>query len=167
MKKIIIILFVVIVCAISLNEKDSIIIPDNAIRFRIIANSNSLDDQKLKITVKNEVEKELYEIIKDAKTIGEARALIKDNINKVDNILKKFNVNYEINYGQNYFPDKKYKGITYQSGNYESLVIKLDKGLGNNWWCVLFPPLCLLDEQNNLEDVEYEFYVSKIINNFK
>ena len=60
-----------------------------------------------------------------------------------------------------------YKGIKYNEGTYESLVIKLGSGEGKNWWCVLFPPLCLLDEQNNLENAEYELYAKKIINNFK
>lgn len=167
MKRIIIGLFMFVVCLIGFKEKENIIIPDSAIRFRVIANSNDSNDQILKLSVKNEVEKELYKLLEPAKNIEDARKIIKNNLETVDNILKKYNVNYEISYGNNYFPVKKYKGISYDAGNYESLVIKIGEGLGKNWWCVLFPPLCLLDNQDNLDDVNYELYASKIINKFK
>lgn len=167
MKRIIIILFIIIVISVVMNEKENILIPDNAIRFRVIANSNSESDQSLKLEIKNEVEKELYSLISDAKNIDEARDIITKNIPQVDSILKKYNVNYDISYGDNYFPIKEYKGIKYKEGNYESLVIKVGDGLGENWWCVLFPPLCLLDEQNNLDNAEYELYATKLINKFR
>ena len=167
MKKIIIGLFIFIVSAVLLNEKENLLIPDNAIRFRVIANSDTKFDQELKMTIKNEVEKELYKIIANVDNIDEAREIINNNLEQIDNIVKKYNVTYDISFGDNFFPEKEYKGVKYQAGNYESLVIKLGSGEGQNWWCVLFPPLCLLDENKNLENAEYELYASKIINKFK
>ena len=155
------------VTAVFINEKEELLIPDNAIRFRVIANSNSEDDQKLKLEVKEDVEKELYKLVSNATNIDEARNIIENNLDKVDNILKNYNVEYDISYGNNYFPKKTYKGIEYEEGLYESLVITVGEGLGKNWWCVLFPPLCLLDEQENLKDREYELYATKLINKFK
>lgn len=166
MKKLIIFLFIFVVVAVSFNEKEHLLIPDDAIRLRIIANSNSIEDQNLKLKVKDEVEKELYSLVGKAKNIEEARKIINTNLNNIDNILNEYNVQYDISYGKNYFPVKEYKGITYPEGNYESLVITLGSGLGKNWWCVLFPPLCLLDEQQNLDNVTYEVYASKLINKF-
>lgn len=167
MKKIIIVLFIFVVLIVSYKEKNNILIPSDAIRFRVIANSDSFEDQNLKLKIKNEVERELYKVIGNAESIKEARESVENNLDTVDKILKKYGINYEINYGNNYFPKKEYKGITYEEGMYESLVITLGSGLGKNWWCVLFPPLCLLDENNNLEDNEYEFYATKLINRFK
>lgn len=167
MKKVIVILFIVMVISLFISNKENVLIPSDAIRFRIIANSDELEDQELKNEIKKEVEDELFAVIKDAKNINEARTLIKNNINSVDNILEKYDINYDINYGDNYFPSKYYKGFKYDEGNYESLVITLGKGLGHNWWCVLFPPLCLLDEQNELSNAEYSFYVQELINKFK
>lgn len=167
MKKIIIGLFIVMVTLVFINEKENILIPDNAIRFRVIANSDSFEDQNLKMKVKEEVEQEVYKLIGNTKNIEDARVILQNNLDKVDNIVNKYNVSYDISYGNNYFPEKNYKGITYSAGNYESLVITLGSGSGKNWWCVLFPPLCLLDEEENLENAEYELYVSKIINKFK
>ncbi len=167
MKKIIIGLFIFMVSAVLLNEKENLLIPDNAIRFRVIANSDTKFDQDLKMTIKNEVEKELYKIIANVDNIDEARKIINNNLEQIDNIVKKYNVTYDISFGDNFFPEKEYKGVKYQAGNYESLVIKLGSGEGQNWWCVLFPPLCLLDENKNLENAEYELYAAKIINKFK
>ena len=167
MKKLIIVLFFIITLSVCINEKEKILIPDNAIRFRVIANSDSKEDQNLKLEIKSEVEKELYKLVGEARNIEEARNIISNNLKEVDNILKEYNVEYDISYGNNYFPTKTYKGIEYNAGNYESLVITVGKGLGENWWCVLFPPLCLLDEQNSLEDAEYELYATKLINKFK
>ncbi len=167
MKKIIIILFLLVVILVTINEKEKILIPDDAIRFRIIANSNSVEDQNLKLEIKNKVESEIYKIIGNTNDINVARNRIKNNLYKVDNILKEYNVLYDINYGDNYFPEKEYKGVEYEAGTYESLVITLGSGKGHNWWCVMFPPLCLIDEKENLDNAEYTFYAQKLINKFK
>ena len=66
----------------------------------------------------------------------------------------------------NYFPEKEYKGIVYEEGEYESLVITLGNGLGENFWCVLFPPLCLLDSEEEVEDVEYTSFVKELVEKY-
>ena len=167
MKKIIVFLFIIIVCSIYINEKENILIPDNSIRFRIIANSDKEEDQLLKLTIKNDVEKELFKLLKNTSNIEEAREVISNNIPLIEEIVNKYDIKFDISYGNNYFPEKEYKGIKYKEGNYESLVIKLGESVGKNWWCVLFPPLCLLDEQTNLSDKEYRFFIYDIINNYK
>ena len=64
-------------------------------------------------------------------------------------------------------PEKEYEGVTIPSGNYESLVITLGSGLGDNWWCVMFPPLCLLEaKDNNTENIEYKFLVQEILEKY-
>ncbi len=167
MKKLIIILFIITVCYAITNNNTEILIPDESIRFRVIANSNSEEDQNLKIEIKNAVEKEMNRLMTEAKTIEEARNLIKNDLDKIHNIVKNYNVSYQMNFGENYFPEKIYKGVTYKEGNYESLVITLGNGTGKNWWCVMFPPLCLLEaEETNLDDVKYESYVKKILEKY-
>ena len=69
---------------------------------------------------------------------------------------------FNISYGQNYFPSKEYKGMTYKEGNYNSLIIKLGRGEGLNFWCVLFPPLCLIDEDTE----SYPSLIKEIINKY-
>ena len=124
-------------------------------------------DQDLKLMIKDEVENEIYKLTKNVNNIDDARKVLNNNLDVIDEVVKKYNVSYDLSFGNNYFPEKEYKGIKYAAGNYESLVITLGEGKGKNWWCVLFPPLCLLDEKENLKNADYEFYATKIINKFK
>ena len=156
MKKLIIILFLISLSAIFINQDESIIIPNQAIRFRVIANSNSLEDQTEKMIIKDQVEKEIYNLINGAQNVSEVRTLLQDNMNVIEQIVDDYNV-----------PPKSYKGVLYQAGNYESLVITLGEGVGNNFWCVLFPPLCLLENsEEDISDVDYQLYVQKLIQGF-
>lgn len=167
MKKIIIALFIITMLITFTSKEDKILIPEDAIRFRVIANSDSLEDQNKKLEVKKSVEKEINALMMKATNVSSARNILKSNLQNIENIVKNQNVDFQMNYGQNYFPEKDFKGVTYQSGNYESLVITLGKGIGQNWWCVMFPPLCLLEaEESNVEDINYEFYVKKIIDQY-
>ncbi len=174
MKKVLVI-SLVLIALLTFNKKSSeILIPDQAIRFRVIASSNTDMDQDIKMLVKNDVEKDIFNDISKSSSINETRNIINNNLTKYNktvlDTLNKNNINqsFNINYGMNYFPEKEYRGIKYKSGNYESLVVTLGEGKGNNWWCVLFPPLCLLDaeETEEKDEVEYKFFVSELIDKF-
>ena len=147
------------------------LIPEDAIRMRIVPNSDSEYDQEIKSKVKEEIEGEVYSILKKTKSVEEARTKLKENINyfdnKVNKVLKEenYSLGYSINFGYNYFPQKKFKGITYKEGHYESLIVTLGKGEGSNWWCVLFPPLCVIEAEEN-EEVEYKMFVKEIIKKY-
>lgn len=168
MKKIIIFLFVLTLISILVNNKKQVIIPNTAIRFRIIANSNTEKDQTLKYKLKDEIEPGIVKTLEQSQTINEARTNIKNYLPVIEKQINNYTNDYEINYGDNYFPEKEFKGVLYPEGNYESLVITLGNGLGDNWWCVLFPPLCLLEaEESDLKNTEYKFYVQEIIQKFK
>ena len=160
MKKIIVFLFVLTIIYISKSEEE-IIIPTNSIRYRIIANSDSTKDQMLKMNIKEKLDEEILPILSDSNSIEDSRLVIKDNLDNIKNIVSKYTDDFDVNYGKNYFPEKTYKGINYDAGNYESLVITLGSGLGKNWWCVLYPPLCLIDKNTN--DVEYTTLVKEIL----
>ena len=105
--------------------------------------------------------------MQNSSNIEEARQTIKESIPSIRKEINNYNVAYDLNYGYNYFPEKSYKGINYPAGEYESLVVTLGDGLGDNWWCVLFPPLCLLEaSESDLDEAEYTFYFKDIINKF-
>ena len=141
------------------------LIPDDAIRVRVIANSNSKEDQELKIKVKEDLDKYLYSELKNIKGVENADKKIKQIVPNVEKIVSKYTNKYKVNYGMNYFPKKEYKSVVYDEGEYKSLVVTLGNGLGDNWWCVLFPPLCLL-EATESTDVEYHSYVVDTINKY-
>ena len=170
MKKALIIIAIIITIIIYNKEYDKILIPENSIRIRVIANSNNIEDQVLKLKVKEKVESKLYEKLDNTKDINVARNKIKSALTEIDNIVNNTtnSNNYNIKYGTNYFPKKELNGINYDEGNYESLVINLGEGKGNNWWCVLFPPLCTIDiKENNTDKVEYKSKVLEILNDYK
>ena len=161
MKKIIILLSIISFVFIISNH-DEIVIPKSSIRFRIIANSDSLKDQNEKIKIKEDLIKNIIPEITSSNNIQESRIAIENSIPKINNSLKKYNIKYNIDFGQNYFPSKDLNGISYPSGNYESLVIILGDGIGKNWWCVLYPPLCLV-ENNNSNNIQYKSLIKEII----
>lgn len=160
MKKIIVFLFALTIIYLS-SSKEEIVIPTSSIRYRIIANSNETKDQMLKLNIKDKINKEIMPLLSNANSIEESRELIENNIGNIENIVSKYTDDYTVSYGNNYFPKKTYKGINYDEGEYESLVISLGEGLGDNWWCILYPPLCLIEESAN--DIEYTSLVKEII----
>ena len=140
MKKIIPILFVFFLIY-GYANKEEILIPTDAIRFRVIANSNDEIDQEVKMKVKEAIEQEVNKLMLEAKNSEEAKKLINENMEHIQQIVNQYTTDNKISFGVNYFPEKEYHGVTYPSGEYESLVITLGNGVGNNWWCVMFPPL--------------------------
>jgi len=119
--------------------------------------------------VKDYHEKNTYELLRNENNIEKARMLIKENIPILEENINKifnennYNVDYQINYGYNYFPKKEYRGLDYEEGHYESIVISIGEAKGDNWWCVLFPNLCLIDIESR-EDNEYKSWVAETIN---
>lgn len=173
MKKVFVfILMLLLVVSVYKKSNDSAKIPDSAIRFRILANSNSPRDQKIKEDIRDKMQKELYSLLQNSKSIDDSRKIINSNMSNFDEILKDsmkdIEYSYSIDYGMHYFPSKTYKGITYDEGNYESLLVTLGSGKGDNWWCVLFPPLCLLEaeESSDVKDVEYKSFIKEIIEKY-
>ena len=171
MKNVIISIVVIISFYMMIGSVSSFAIPEDALRIRVIANSNSEYDQEIKNEVKQVIQYKMYNLLKDTKGVEEARDIINSNLKYIDEEVNKtlennnYNLDYKINYGLNYFPSKEYKGVTYEEGYYESLVITLGEGEGDNWWCVLFPPLCLL-EASDSENVEYTSYVKELIEKY-
>lgn len=171
MKKIIVIVLIMITLFTLTKKSNEVLIPDEAIRFRVIANSDTTIDQETKINIKEELEKNIFEDLKDKKSLYETRSTLTNNLSKYEQLVENNlsnNQKFSINYGINHFPEKEYKGVKYKEGEYESLVVTLGEGKGKNWWCVLFPPLCLLDakETKEKEKVEYKFFVKELIEKY-
>lgn len=148
-----------------------LVIPENAIRMRVIPNSNSEYDQQIKAKVKEVLQTTTYELLKDTKGSEEAEKIIQANLSLIDNrindllVKENYNLGYEINFGLNYFPNKEFKGVTYKEGYYNSLLVTLGSGEGDNWWCVLFPPMCLIEAEES-EEVEYKFFIQELIEKY-
>lgn len=173
MKKTIIltIIIAIILIIISSYKNNLVQIPKEAIRIRVLSNSNSSYDQNIKKEVKELVSADLYPQLYNTNSIDEARTIIKNNITTIKQNIdsfftkKQYNQEFDVIYGLNYFPSKEYKGTYYDEGYYESLLVTIGDGKGDNWWCVLFPPLCLLEGEPSTE-VEYKFFVQELIEKY-
>lgn len=166
MKKTVVILFFIVGFLLLINNSSKNVLT-GTIRYRILANSNSKEDQEFKLKVNKDIIPILSDISKSSVSLEESRSNIKSNIPRIENTIEKYTSDFNVNFGENYFPKKVYNDVVYDEGYYESLVITLGDGLGDNWWCILFPPLCLIEaNKDNLDNITYTTYIEKIINNF-
>jgi stage II sporulation protein R len=136
---------------------EMLVIPNEAIRLRILANSDQAKDQEIKREVRDVINAEITKWVQDLTSLDEARSLIQSRLpeiqklaeqvladNKVDqSVQAKFGTNVE-------FPTKLYGEFLYPAGKYEAILVTIGEGKGANWWCVLFPPLCFLDFSNGV-----------------
>ncbi|WP_084781502.1 stage II sporulation protein R [Paenibacillus sp. D9] len=129
-------------------------IPSEAIRLRILANSDSAVDQATKRVVRDAVVQAMNGWAAGPQTIEEARAALRSHLGEIEAIVARtlqdrgFSYRYKAELGQVAFPTKVYGEQVYPAGDYEALLITLGEGKGQNWWCVLFPPLCFLDSSS-------------------
>lgn len=141
-------------------------VKNSLIRFHVIANSDSNEDQNLKIKVKNQVIDYLYPYLNNSKSLDESREIIKANMPQVNKLAQEIindnNYNYDVKLqlSRENFPEKSYGNIVLPQGNYEAFRIIIGNGQGKNWWCVMFPPLCFVDESK--AEVEYDKVEEKI-----
>lgn len=189
MKKAIIIIFCVISLLIFTKGPEIVesvqtydVIPDEAIRLRILANSDSAEDQQIKHIIRDRVVEQIEHWIGDMTNIDEARTYVENNIPQVQQlvaqVLQDLKVSQQVNVEYSTkvpFPMKLYDSILYPAGDYEAVLITLGEGRGANWWCVLFPPLCFLDfssgttvaddvdeaEEEGKKEVKVKFFLFK------
>lgn len=155
----VLILSTIISLSIPKNEvtaNDQVIIPNDAIRLRILANSDSDADQALKRKVRDAVNAEITNWVAELTSKEEAKKLLKSKQEEIQNIaeivVKQENSKQDVQvaFGKVDFPTKLYGEFLYPAGEYEAILITLGEGEGANWWCVLFPPLCFLDFSNGV-----------------
>lgn len=126
-------------------------VSDKLVRLHVIANSDSIEDQDLKRKVRDEVILQMSPKFEGLKDVNQVKQVIADNINLIENIAAKVVEESQKSYGAkalvgNFdFPTKIYGNLTLPAGNYQALKIVLGSGEGQNWWCVMFPPLCFID----------------------
>ena len=127
------------------------VLSHSAIRFHILANSDSVSDQALKMRVKESVVNYIYEKTGDFKTVDEAKNFILNNDKAIKSIATKtiadngYDYTVSSTFGFSDFPVKTYGDVIFPKGTYTSYTIKIGNGKGHNWWCVLYPPLCFVD----------------------
>ena len=123
-------------------------ITGSVLRFHIMANSDSLEDQELKLFVRDDVLKYLSPVLENADSAADANEIIKKNIDNIKDAAAKSVKKYGYAYGvtaefeKTKFPTRSYEDVKLPRGNYNALKITIGDGQGHNWWCMLYPKLC-------------------------
>ena len=148
---------------------------NKVLRLHILANSNSIFDQELKLEVRDKIVEYLTPKLKKSNNLKETKKIISENLYNIESIAKeivskKANYSVAVSLDTSMFPTKHYKNISFPAGNYEALKVVIGNGSGNNWWCVMFPPLCFTNSsagefadsstkllKENLSKEEYNF----------
>ena len=165
----------ILVSAISYTNAVCSDIQESVFRLHVIANSDSSEDQNLKYTVRDSVIEYINEISNNASSKDEVILIAQEHLSEIENIalqtIKDNGYNYpvKVSIGNFAFPSKKYGDITLPPGYYDALKIEIGEAAGQNWWCVMFPPLCFVDVtsgvvpdeskevmKNNLSEEEYD-----------
>lgn len=126
-------------------------ISDKILRFHVVANSNTMEDQELKLLVRDRIAEFLQEPLSLCQTKGDSEAAVKALLPQIREVAMAcvqscgYDYPVSVEIGERYFPEKTYGDMTFPRGYYEALTINIGSGSGRNWWCVLFPNLCFTD----------------------
>ncbi len=127
-------------------------IANEIIRFHVLANSDSADDQALKLKVKNKVVLYMQELLEDSKSKEQAEKMITEHREDIlcvaRQVIREQGYDYDVTarLEQCYFPVKVYGDLTFPAGDYDAFRILIGKAEGKNWWCVMFPNLCMVND---------------------
>lgn len=131
---------------------------EGIIRFHVIANSDSEEDQELKFKVRNRVLAKVQNALEGSRGAAQTRAYIEDNLEGIEACALEcvraegYDYNVKARIGVTAIPAKQYDDVYFPAGSYEALTITIGEGKGQNWWCVVFPPLCLVDARESGHD---------------
>lgn len=141
------------------------------IRIHIRANSNGEKDQGVKLLVRDEITSYLETELKDVTDVTNAHEMISKRLTALmkiaDAVLEKNGFTYKskAKLNEEFFPTRSYEDIVVESGYYDALIIELGSGEGDNWWCVIYPPLCYLEAEAN-EGFSYKSKISEIFEKY-
>lgn len=140
------------------------------LRIHIRANSNEQIDQSVKYEIKDKIVEYLTPYISECDTLNKAENLLVSNLKGIEKVADKhleirgFNYSSKADVRTEEFPTRTYDELTLSAGKYRALIVTLGDGKGDNWWCVVYPPLCFV---GNGTRYEYKSKILEIINQFK
>ncbi|MGN0154011.1 MAG: stage II sporulation protein R, partial [Lachnospiraceae bacterium] len=129
-------------------------------RFHVRANSDSDEDQALKMAVKEDVITMLKPLLSDCENVAESKNIIVSNLQNiyttaVNTITEQgYDYTVKVYVTEEEFPAKTYGDLTFPAGEYQALRIDIGEAKGQNWWCVMYPPLCFIDESTTVVSEE-------------
>ena len=160
----------IFICAISYANTVSSDLSNSVFRLHILANSDSAEDQNLKLIVRDNILSYMKEISKDTSSKQEVMKLMDEHLDEfydiARNTIKNEGYDYDVHLeiGKFDFPTKVYGDISLPAGNYDALRIKIGEAEGQNWWCVMFPTLCFVDVSSGSLDEDSKEILEESLN---
>ncbi len=143
------------------------------LRIHIRANSNSRIDQNIKYTIKDDLVNYLTPLVSQCNSFDEVVDMIDENINDMENLCDNiltdngFSYTSKIMINEEYFPTRAYGEYVLESDFYDAIIVNLGEAKGDNWWCVVYPPLCFLNAKNvDKNNIVYKSKILELINKF-
>ena len=130
---------------------------ENVVRLHVLANSDTEEDQALKIKVRDAVLSNTKDMLSNCDSKEEAQTVIENSLSRIEEIARQTvcdnGYDYPVNVSLSYevYPTRNYESYCFPSGEYLSLKISIGNAVGQNWWCVLFPPMCLSAAKENAD----------------
>lgn len=145
---------------------------DGYLRLHVRANSNLPEDQSVKYLVKDEIVVYLTPIVAEQESLEDIKKALKSHINDIESVAnralsragKDYRATAEITVEE--FPTRIYDGLTLEQGYYDALIVRLGEGCGDNWWCVVYPPLCFLGDDTG-GGFRYKSKIAEIISGWR
>ena len=161
----------IFICAKSYVSAISSDLSESVFRLHVLANSNSEEDQSLKLKVRDSLLNYMNTICSSCSTKAEAISLVNKHKQEFQKIAENtiyengYNYSVNINIGNFYFPTKNYGDISLPAGFYDALRVEIGNAKGKNWWCVMFPSLCFIDVSSGIVDDEAKNNLEKNLEN--
>lgn len=149
------------------------------LRIHIRANSNTQIDQDIKYKVKNSVVEKISPLITNIQSFDDACTIVSNNLSVIEQAADAtlaengFNYKSRARLCKEEFPTRSYENLTLSSGVYDALIIELGEGVGDNWWCVVFPPLCFVSSDGSAKsgkdthNIKYKSFFAELIEKAK
>ena len=148
-------------------EREQSELADSVLRLHVLANSDSEEDQALKLKVRDRVLAEAEVILPDGATLEDAEQVLAENLPRLAaagaEVVAREGYDYPVSAGleETWFPTKEYEDFSLPAGRYQALRVVIGEGEGQNWWCVVFPPLCLGSVSESTQEIALESGLSE------
>lgn len=142
------------------------------LRLHVRAHSNSVADQNIKFMVKDALVDYLTPLVANVQSVEELKSLLQSKTSQMQNVSNAvltqngFNYKSEVKINNEFFPARYYDGLLLEASFYDALIVKLGSGQGDNWWCVVYPPLCFVDANPTGANFKYKSIFAEMISDF-
>lgn len=148
-------------------EREQTQLADSLLRLHVLANSDSEEDQALKLKVRDGVLEQAEDLLEQVSTLEQARETLENNLSILQQagqaVVEQQGYDYPVavSMEQTWFPTKEYEEFALPAGTYQALRVVIGQGAGQNWWCVVFPPLCIGSATESAGEIALDSGVSE------